>query len=96
MLSATTGRQICSGFEAKYKPNNNWSNLTFIKVQQAPALLASQIDRSEPEKFALKMAQSKDENPKPRSDARNIVAAAASSGADFEDQLAQIWENNKK
>lgn len=59
MLSATTGRQICSGFEAKYKPNNNWSNLTFIKVQQAPALLASQIDRSEPEKFALKIAQSK-------------------------------------
>ena len=42
------------------------------------------------------MAQSKDENPKPRSDERNIVDAAASSGADFEDQLAQIWEKNKK
>ena len=42
------------------------------------------------------MAQSKDDNPKPKSDERNIVDAAASSGADLEDQLALIWEENKK
>ena len=42
------------------------------------------------------MAQSKDDNPKPKSDERNMVDAAASSGADLEDQLAQIWEENKK
>ena len=42
------------------------------------------------------MAQSEDDNPKPKSDERNIVDAAASSGADLEDQLALIWEENKK
>ena len=42
------------------------------------------------------MAQSTDENPKPKSDERNLVDAAASRGADLEDQLAQIWEENKK
>jgi tetratricopeptide (TPR) repeat protein len=42
------------------------------------------------------MAQSKDDNPKPRSDERNLVDAAAASGADLEDQLALIWERNKK
>lgn len=43
------------------------------------------------------MAKSKDEdNPKPKSDERNLVDAAAMGGADLEDQLAQIWEENKK
>ena len=42
------------------------------------------------------MAQSSDKNSTPKSDERNMVAAAAASGADFEDQLAILWENNKK
>jgi len=42
------------------------------------------------------MANSSDNNPTPKSDERNLVAAAAASGADFEDQLAIIWEKNKK
>ena len=58
-LNAKVGLQICSGLDAKYNPNNNWSNLTLMKVQQAPALFSSQIDLSEPEIFALKIAQSR-------------------------------------
>jgi len=42
------------------------------------------------------MANSSDKNPTPKSDERNLVAAAAASGADFEDQLALIWEKNQK
>lgn len=42
------------------------------------------------------MAQSSDKKPIPKSDERNIVDAAVLSGADFEDQLALIWEKNKK
>ena len=42
------------------------------------------------------MAHSSDKNPTPKSDERNLVAAAAASGADFEDQLALIWEKNQK
>ena len=42
------------------------------------------------------MAQSSDKNSTPKSDERNLVAAAAASGADFEDQLAILWEQNKK
>ncbi len=42
------------------------------------------------------MAKSADNNPTPKSDERNLVAAAAASGADFEDQLAIIWEKNKR
>ena len=42
------------------------------------------------------MANSSDNNPTPKSDERNLVAAAAASGADFEDQLALIWEKNQK
>jgi hypothetical protein len=42
------------------------------------------------------MANSSDNNPTPKSDERNLVAAAAASGANFEDQLALIWEKNQK
>ena len=58
MLRARIGLQICSGFEAKYSPKSNWSNLILMKVQHAPALLASHIDRSDPEIFALIIAHS--------------------------------------
>ena len=42
------------------------------------------------------MANSSDKNPTPKSDERNLVAAAAASGADLEDQLSLIWEKNQK
>ncbi len=42
------------------------------------------------------MAQSPDKSSKPKSDERNVVSAAIASGADIEDQLALIWEQNKK
>ncbi len=42
------------------------------------------------------MANSSDKNSTPKSDERNLVAAAAASNADLEDQLAVLWENNKK
>ena len=42
------------------------------------------------------MAQSKDNKPAPKNDERNLVDAAAAGSADLEDQLAQIWEDNKK
>lgn len=42
------------------------------------------------------MANPSDKNPTPKSDERNLVAAAAASGADLEDQLAVIWEKNQK
>ena len=58
ILRARIGLQVCSGFEAKYSPKSNWSNLTLMKVQHAPALLASHTDRSDPEIFALITAHS--------------------------------------
>ncbi len=42
------------------------------------------------------MAQSTDKKPTPKSDERNIVDSAILSGGDLEDQLALIWEKNKK
>ncbi len=42
------------------------------------------------------MAKQNKSNKTPKSDTRNVVSTEASGSVDFEDQLASIWDENKK